>query len=1013
MDSRRMSQNFQEDKVFKMSKSIKKDQLLRLLSETEALNGASQSTIENLIDSVEETQLSQGQTLLREGVMETHAFLLLEGSIRLLGKNPITNELFTVGRINPGELIGIVNLMRQGPCETAIAREPCKLLSIPLKVIYELTKLDSNLQSSLSKLQSPCEGVVVLRRTLTLLNPPPKDSDEWIIGQLKSSIVNNKIPSQRLLSSVLPENESLIGTCIDEEIEMRLNAKSSLPLRFWNWRPCEEQEIENNQTFSQVSQRQSGVTNKSESKDNNLSQSTNSWKPTKTLDMSEVGLREARSNQDLQGFKIIKGKGAVAGNLATLRMLARAYETPCPVDVLEKILEGAVERAGSIPIHAIGQLAESMGLQTQVGLINIRQLHQLELPVIIKTGNHYSLLTEVSKGKILLADPEHGWETKSLDETRASWGDQVKVVLIKRLADTPQKTFGWNWFSPVLKRFKWPLGQVLIASLFIQLFQLANPLLIQQIIDKVINQSNLSALQVLGGALVVSALFQGLLTAVRTWLLIDTTDRMDLILGSQVIDKLLRLPLRFFENRPVGELSQRLSELGNLRGFLTGTAITSLLDLLFATIYIGIMLVYSPLLTAVALSTIPLYIIMVLIIAPLYRKLIRRQAQFAARTQSHLIETLGGIQTVKAQHMELNSRWRWQERYSGQIAEGFKSVVLGSTAGEIGNFLNQLSSLLIIWVGVYLVVNGEISLGQMIAFRIISGYVTGPILRLSSLWQGFQQVGISMERLADIIDQIPEGGEKESGQIALPPILGEVKFDSLRFRFGKNGPYQIDGVNLSIDAGNFVGIVGQSGSGKSTLMKLLPRLYTPEEGRILIDGYDINKVSLTSVRQQIGIVPQDCLLFEGSIRENICMNHPEADTETVIRVARAAVAHEFIMDLPDGYNTLLGERGSGISGGQKQRIAIARTLLQNPNLLILDEATSALDYDTEATLCLNLQKSLKGKTVFFITHRLSTVRKADKIILMHHGKIAEQGTHEELIDLGGRYATLSEHQGDT
>ena len=693
-------------------------------------------------------------------------------------------------------------------------------------------------------------------------------------------------------------------------------------------------------------------------------------------------------------------------------MVARAYGTPCPVDVLEKTLEGAVERAGSVPIQGMGQLAEVLGLQTQVGAVKFDQLHRLELPVMVQRKQHYALITEVGQGRVLLADPEQGWLTLPMTEARETWGEQVQVVLLKRLDDTPQKTFGWGWFAPVIKRFQWPLMQVLLASLFIQLFQLANPLLIQQIIDKVINQSNLSALQVLGAALVASALFQGLLTAVRTWLLIDTTDRMDLLLGSQVIDKLLRLPLRFFENRPVGELSQRLSELGNLRGFLTGTAITSALDLLFATIYILIMLVYSPMLTAVALGTVPIYVLMILFIAPMYRRLIRKQAQFSARTQSHLIETLGGIQTVKAQHFELNSRWRWQERYSGQIAEGFKSVVLGSSASEVGNFLNQLSSLLIIWVGVYQVVNGELSLGQMIAFRIIASYVTGPILRLSSLWQGFQQVSISMERLADIVDQVPEAGEQDADQISLPPISGKVKIENLRFRFGKQGPYQIDGIDLEIPSGSFIGIVGQSGSGKSTLMKLLPRLYEPNEGRILIDGYDISKVNLSSVRQQIGIVPQDCLLFEGTIRENIAMNHPEADTDSVIRVARAAAAHDFIMELPEGYGTRLGERGAGLSGGQRQRIAIARTLLQNPNLLILDEATSALDYDTESTVCMNLQQALQGKTVFFITHRLSTVRHADRIVLMHQGALAEQGTHEELMAMGGRYAALYAHQGD-
>ena len=793
-------------------------------------------------------------------------------------------------------------------------------------------------------------------------------------------------------------HEDLVGTEIDEDSMQRLSSISGLPLRFWNWKKTIDKKNSSQTNIKNVQ----GVI-KSKIKD---------WTPTETFDMKRVGVREAQNNIDLQGFKLLRGKGIVGANLAILRMISRAYNTPCPIDVIEKILEGQEERAGSIPIGIMGQLVEIMGLQTQIGSIGIKQVRKLELPVLTKLNGNFLMITETEKETITMADPEKGWVNFTYEEATAEWGERIEVILIKKLSDTPQKEFGWGWFTPVIRRFQWPLVQVLLASLFIQLFQLANPLLLQQIIDKVINQSNLSALQVLGAALVAAALFQGLLTAVRTWMLIDTTDRMDLLLGSQVIDKLLRLPLRFFEKRPVGELSQRLGELANLRGFLTGTAITTSLDLLFATIYIIIMFLYSPMLAVVALSTVPIYVAIILFIAPFYRRLIRNQAQYMAKTQSHLIETLSGIQTVKAQHFELNSRWRWQERYSGQIAEGFKSVILGSSTSEVGNFLNQLSSLLIIWVGVYQVVNGEISLGQLIAFRIIAGYVTGPILRLSSLWQGFQQASISMERLSDIVDQRPESEANDVDQISLPPIKGKVKFENLSFRFNKALGYQVDNITMEIPAGSFVGIVGQSGSGKSTLMKLLPRLYDPEKGRILIDNYDISKVSLSSVRQQIGIVPQECLLFEGTIRENITMNNPEADTEDVIRASKAAVAHDFIMDLEDGYRTKLGERGAGLSGGQRQRIAIARTLLANPNLLVLDEATSALDYDTESSVCRNLQGILGGKTVFFITHRLSTVQKADIIILMHQGKIAEVGTHNELMNMEGRYYSLYSQQGE-
>ncbi|KZR61061.1 ABC transporter transmembrane domain-containing protein [Prochlorococcus sp. MIT 1306] len=981
--------------------SSTQDWLVKLQS-VPALAEASKKSLERLAEASEELSLNQGQTLLRAGTIETHAFLLLDGALRLLAEDPFSKDLFTVGRLEAVELVGVVDLLRQAPCEAAIARRPCKLLSFPLTLMLELFQNDPGLRSGLQQLESPCEGAMILQKILGELNPPPANSQQWILDQLQKRQKDSEQVIE-LLSSVVAGGETWVGKEIDDIQLKQFEQNSSLPLRFWRWSP----------TSVKATAKASALTPNVANTTNTKTSAVNTWRPTEELDLTAVGLREATSTTDLQGFKLIRGKGAVAANLACLRMVACAYTTPCPVDVLEKILTGSVERSGSVPIQGMGQLAESMGLQTQMGSVKFEQLHRLELPVVVNRGAHFALITEVSKGHVLLADPERGWQKLEFTEARKELGEEVPLLLLKRLDTTAKRQFGWGWFNPVIKRFRWPLIQVLLASLFIQLFQLANPLLLQQIIDKVINQSNLSALQVLGAALVTAALFQGLLTAVRTWLMIDTTDRMDLLLGSQVIDKLLRLPLRFFEQRPVGELSQRLSELGNLRSFLTGTAITSALDLLFATIYILIMLLYSPLLTAVALGTIPLYILLILFIAPVYRNLIRHQAQYSARTQSHLIETLSGIQTVKAQHFELNSRWRWQERYSGQIAEGFKSVILGSTAGEVGNFLNQLSSLLIIWVGVYQVVNGDLSLGQLIAFRIIAGYVTGPILRLSSLWQGFQQVAISMERLADIVDQVPEAGENDAEQISLPPIIGKVHFESLKFRFGSKGAYQINELDLEIPAGSFIGIVGQSGSGKSTLMKLLPRLYEPEQGRILIDGYDISKVRMSSVRQQIGSVPQDCLLFDGTIRENIAMNHPEADTESIINVARAAAAHEFIMELSDGYATHLGERGAGLSGGQRQRIAIARTLLQNPSLLVLDEATSALDYDTEATVCRNLQNALQGKTVFFITHRLSTVRHADRIVLLHQGKIAEQGTHAQLMEMGGRYAALYAHQGDT
>ncbi|MEL6788130.1 MAG: peptidase domain-containing ABC transporter, partial [Cyanobacteria bacterium J06607_15] len=483
----------------------------------------------------------------------------------------------------------------------------------------------------------------------------------------------------------------------------------------------------------------------------------------------------------------------------------------------------------------------------------------------------------------------------------------------------------------------------------------------------------------------------------------------DLSLGSEIIDHLLRLPLRYFERRPVGEISTRVNELEKIRQFLTGTALTVVLDCVFSVLYVLVMLAYSPLLTAVSLAIIPVFIGLTLIFSPTIRRQLRTKAERNAETQSYLVEVLTGIQTVKAQNIELRSRWKWQERYARYISTGFKTVITSTLAKSASDFLNKLSRVIIIGMGAYLVLEGQLTLGQLIAFRIIAGYVTSPVMRLATLWQNFQETALSLERLADIVDH-PEEGEEDRSNIPMPAVKGRVKYDNLSFRFKNTGPLQLKNVTTEFEPGTFVAIVGESGAGKSTMTKLLSRLYEPEGGRILVDGYDINRVELYSLRRQIGVVPQETLLFEGSILDNIALTNPDATTEEIIAAAQIAAAHDFIMTLPNGYNTRVGERGSALSGGQRQRIAIARTILQAPAMMVLDEATSALDFATEQEVSRNLKEALKGRTVFFITHRLGTIKNADTIVMMDAGSIVERGTHEELMALKGRYCYLYQQQ---
>ena len=635
---------------------------------------------------------------------------------------------------------------------------------------------------------------------------------------------------------------------------------------------------------------------------------------------------------------------------------------------------------------------------------------RLQVPSMLPWKGGFALVVASNEQGLRLASPKHGLINLTPDDLEESFPEGIELLLMERSNATPDQKFGPGWFWPALKRYRSVLIQVLAASFVVQLFTLANPLLIQVIIDKVISQRSLDTLQVLGFALVVVTILEGILNSLKTFLFAETTNRIDQRLGSEVIDHLLRLPLGYFDRRPVGELGTRVAELEKIRNFLTGQALTTILDAAFSVIYILVMIVYSWLLTLIALSVLPIQIGLTLLGAPLFRRQYRAAAEDNAKTQSHLVEVLTGIQTVKAQNVEMVSRWRWQEFYSNYIARTFEKTITGTALNQTSQVLQKISQLMVLWIGASLVLSGELTLGQLIAFRIISGYVTQPLLRLSTIWQSIQELKVSFERLADVIDTPQESNEVDKSKVMLPPIQGQVRFENLTFAFGPGKPDVLKDVNLEIKPGTFVGIVGQSGSGKSTLMKLLPRLYAPDKGRILIDDYDIDKVELYSLRRQIGIVPQDPLLFSGTVSENIALTNPDASSEEIVSAARLANAHDFIMELPSGYSTPVGERGANLSGGQRQRVAIARTLLSNPKLLVMDEATSALDYETERKVCDNLHGKLVDQTVFFITHRLSTIRQADVIVMMHQGAIVEIGNHDELMKHRGRYFALYRQQ---
>jgi ATP-binding cassette, subfamily B, bacterial HlyB/CyaB len=710
---------------------------------------------------------------------------------------------------------------------------------------------------------------------------------------------------------------------------------------------------------------------------------------------------------------------AVEDVVACFGMICDRLQVPYRPDSLRRWLTKN-STAHIEPYDLYLRIAQAIGLSAE--LIRFTPtgggLNRLATPALLRCHDIPAILHEVSPKVAIVGSPRTGLLRLTPDQlanrlspdtdTFDRFSPACQAIVFERLPHTPLKHFGFHWFIGALSKQQGILMQVLIASMFVQLLGLANPLLVQQVIDNVIINASVGAMPMFGMLMIVFAMLEGGLTVLRTYLLSSTTNRLDLRLGIEIVRHLLHLPMNFFEKRPVGELSSRLSELENIRQFLTGTALTAILDVVFSIFYIAVMFLYSPRLTLCVLLTVPLVVLSTLIVSAIQRKLIRLKSDHGSKVQSYLVEVLGGIFTVKAQHIESLVEATWRERYVQYLASGFKTSTVSATFGSFSHFLNTTSSLLVLWVGAEAVLKGELTLGGLIAFRILTGYVTGPLLRLARLWQRFQETSLSMELLADIVEFPAEETPQSSTRMQLPPIDGRVQYHEVSFGF-KPGQLQLSNVSLDIPAGSFVGIVGQSGSGKSTLMKLLPRLYTAQTGSISIDGYEVSKVNLGSLRSQIGIVPQDAVLFEGTIRDNIALFTNLSDEE-VIEAAKIAEAHDFIMQLSDGYSTQVGERGGSLSGGQRQRIAIARVVARNPRLLIFDEATSALDYETERRVCENLMQKFHDRTCFFITHRLNTIVQADWILFMQAGIIAEQGTHHDLMSRRQLYYCLYTQQ---
>ncbi len=957
-----------------------------------------------------------GQPLLQADRLPHQVMFIAEGAVRLIGDDPSSGP-FTLARLGSGDALGWCGLVRGLPCEAAIAMESTLVAALPAKQFLRLLPDEAVLQQGC--LEPDRSELAQLLLAWIARQPQRYDDLPGLLAELWRPGALQLLSGDALRQAGDLDESWLWLPSAPLGPEARLGD----PIK--RWRPSgADRDLPlgprllgiQRAALNEALQARSG---RADTPDRHAGRAPDElWQQAQDagdlpdpIDPGDLGLSQA--HRVLPPLRE-RGDTPLDTAMICLRRLAQRYRFPFPRDSVEQVLLDCDTRLGGISLLHLGQILESLGLEVRPLTAPAQHLHRIEPPALIRYGERFLLVEDAGARGLVVADPSRGLVTLSLQELRQLGDEGLKLMLVRpaeSAADDAQATrFDLNWFWTVMQPYRPQMGLLVLTGFVDKLLSLVFPLAVLQIIDVVVGSRNLSLLWPIGVVMGLAIAVMAVLGLLKEFLLSDLSDRIDTRLGSQIVGHLFRLPLKFFDRRTVGDLASRLYDLQRVRNFLTNTAVSSSLDLLFMPMVAIVLFWLSPVLGAVVLIQVPILLLINRAGRDPLKRLLTRRNQAWGRAQGFLVEVLTAIRTVKSQNFASQARWQWLERYRRFTGEDFRLTKTRVTVSELNEAVANANRVALFMVGGWLVVSGNGSVGALFAVFILSNGIVQPLLNLSTIANQYRDARAAMDALADVLGQQPEESIGSANRLPLPPIQGRIEIERVAFSYNLDGRRQLDDFTLHIAAGSTVGLVGSSGSGKSTVVQLLDGLYQPQEGRMFIDGIDISKVQIGSLRRQVGFVPQESILFDGTVLDNLRLNLPDAPYEAVVEAAQVACAHEFIMQLPDGYNTRVGERGGGLSGGQKQRIAIARMVLQNPNLVILDEATSALDPTTEHLLLQRLRQRFSGRTILLVTHRVGTLRDADRILLMDQGVILEDGGWEELMARAGAFATLAGQQ---